>query len=198
MARPRYSTSPDVARCNRRMVRPSVVLPQPDSPNNPSVSPAAISKDTPSTARTSAPLDGKCTLRLRTESSVSAISPHPAARPVVLARHIQGRMFPPAAINYFGAPLGEWALVRPERRYIRRLSGDLKQPPVAAASLGNAAQQRAGVRILWIPEQLRHWSRFHHPPGIHHQHAVGVLGDDPEVVRNQDQGGLAVAPPFAQ
>src|SRR5215831_6560814 len=109
------------------MVRPSVVLPQPDSPNNPSVSPAAISKDTPSTARTTAPLDGKCTFRSRTESNVSGMSPHPAARPVVRARRMQRRMFPPAAIDHFGAALGEWALVLRQRRYIRRLSGDLKQ-----------------------------------------------------------------------
>ena len=35
-------------KCNRE--RPTVVLPQPDSPTNPSVSPGLIAKDTPSTA----------------------------------------------------------------------------------------------------------------------------------------------------
>ena len=63
------------------MERPAVVLPQPDSPTRPSVSPGAMSNEMPSTART-APLTrakspvlmGKCLVRLRTESSGAAAS----------------------------------------------------------------------------------------------------------------------------
>src|SRR5581483_9171170 len=53
------------------------VLPQPDSPTTPSVSPAAIARSTPSTARTMPSSVEKCTLRPRISSS-GAKSHHPA------------------------------------------------------------------------------------------------------------------------
>ena len=49
---PSKSISPDVGSIRRSTQRPVVDLPQPDSPTSPSVSPRAISKSTPSTART--------------------------------------------------------------------------------------------------------------------------------------------------
>jgi hypothetical protein len=48
-------TSPEVGSIRRRMQRPVVLLPQPDSPTTPSVSPGARSKLTPSTACTGRP-----------------------------------------------------------------------------------------------------------------------------------------------
>ena len=64
---PSNQTSPDVGSIRRRMQRPVVLLPQPDSPTTPSVSPASMSKLMPSTActlsttRPSRPaLIGKC------------------------------------------------------------------------------------------------------------------------------------------
>ena len=56
---PRKWTEPEVAGMRRRRVRPTVDLPQPDSPTSPSVSFSAISNDTPSTARTSPTCDRK-------------------------------------------------------------------------------------------------------------------------------------------
>ena len=49
---PSNQTSPAVGSISRRMQRPVVDLPQPDSPTRPSVSPAAMSKLTRSTACT--------------------------------------------------------------------------------------------------------------------------------------------------
>ena len=43
-------TSPDVGSINRKIDRPDVDFPQPDSPTSPSVSPAMISNETSSTA----------------------------------------------------------------------------------------------------------------------------------------------------
>ena len=45
MSRPRYQAWPPVAFSRRRMVRALVVLPQPDSPTRPSVSPRCSSND---------------------------------------------------------------------------------------------------------------------------------------------------------
>ena len=47
---PSSTTWPEVTSNSRRMARPTVDLPQPDSPTSDSVSPRATSKDTPSTA----------------------------------------------------------------------------------------------------------------------------------------------------
>ncbi len=44
---------PEVGSMRRRIMRPSVVFPQPDSPTRPSVSPWVMSSETPLTARTS-------------------------------------------------------------------------------------------------------------------------------------------------
>src|SRR5437764_3900700 len=54
MLRPSKVTSPLVAGISRRMVRPTVVLPQPDSPTRPRVSPGLMAKLTSSTACTQA------------------------------------------------------------------------------------------------------------------------------------------------
>ena len=68
-----------VGSIKRRIVRPKVDLPQPDSPTKPNVSPSSIVKLTPSTALT-APLPrenrpsptGKCFFRLRISSKLMA------------------------------------------------------------------------------------------------------------------------------
>ncbi len=49
-ALPSSTTWPAVMSNSRRIARPTVDLPQPDSPTSDSVSPRAISNDTPSTA----------------------------------------------------------------------------------------------------------------------------------------------------
>src|SRR5207237_783880 len=74
---------PAVGRYSRTRVRPSVVLPLPDSPTRPSVSPDWTSRETPSTARTTptwrrstAPrVIGKWTRRSRTCTSGSVPPP---------------------------------------------------------------------------------------------------------------------------
>ena len=67
---------PSVGSMARKISRPVVVLPQPDSPTRPSVSPWRMKKSTPSTARTCPTTRrskprwmGKCFFKLRTSSS---------------------------------------------------------------------------------------------------------------------------------
>ncbi len=80
MRRPPRCTSPPAMRpggsSRPMMAAPVSDLPAPDSPTTPSTSPAAMSKETPSTAVSVARRVGKTTFRLRTESSgsVAAIS----------------------------------------------------------------------------------------------------------------------------
>src|SRR5690349_477656 len=67
---------PAVGSIKRNRQRPTVDLPQPDSPTSPSVSPAKMSNETPSTARTtsSEPSTGKCFIKPRTLTSVPGIA----------------------------------------------------------------------------------------------------------------------------
>src|SRR5438045_555508 len=78
---PWNQTSPDVGSMRRRIVRPVVDLPQPDSPTRPSVSPGCMSNVTSSTACTRAtsrekspPRMGKYFLRFLTRSRASAMA----------------------------------------------------------------------------------------------------------------------------
>src|SRR5215204_2731653 len=73
---PANKISPAVGSIKRSRQRPTVDLPQPDSPTRPKVSPAKISNETPSTARTtsSEPSTGKCFTRPRTLTSVLRVS----------------------------------------------------------------------------------------------------------------------------
>ena len=81
-----------------RMQRPVVVLPQPDSPTRPSVSPRRIEKLTPSTALTTAGLPprrppppiGKCLTRSRTSRIVS-LTLDPLSYPLASARFALSR-----------------------------------------------------------------------------------------------------------
>src|SRR5688572_23729529 len=79
MSSPSNFTSPEVMSIIFRMAKPVVLLPQPDSPTRPKVSPRRTSNDTPSTAftlptwrRMTAPaITGKWTLRSLTSRTVS-------------------------------------------------------------------------------------------------------------------------------
>jgi hypothetical protein len=53
MSWPSKTIEPSVGSYSRRIARPTVDFPQPDSPTSPSVSPCRMSSETPSTAFTS-------------------------------------------------------------------------------------------------------------------------------------------------
>src|SRR5688572_24476916 len=79
MSSPSNFTSPEVMSIILRMASPVVLLPQPDSPTRPKVSPRRTSNDTPSTAftlptwrRMTAPaMTGKWTFRSLTSRTIS-------------------------------------------------------------------------------------------------------------------------------
>ncbi len=79
MSWPSKTMLPDVGSVNFKIVRPAVVLPHPDSPTKPRVSPACKSNEMPSTALTTdflRSLDfltGKCLVKLVTLRIVSLL-----------------------------------------------------------------------------------------------------------------------------
>src|SRR5262249_8265001 len=110
-----------------------VVLPQPDSPTSPSVSPEPIVKLIPSTALTiprglpkSDPPTGKCFRRSRTASSGLSTSDlllqgHPAAHAAVAVEALLRRLLDAAALDRSRAARMKGASDR-EGRKIRRLA----------------------------------------------------------------------------
>src|SRR5215510_13179812 len=91
MSRPSNAIEPAVGFSCKRISFEVVVLPQPDSPIRPRVSPALTKKSTPSTARTHAGAPpkrrrtGKCLVRPRTSTTGEGIVQEPAARDVAVA-----------------------------------------------------------------------------------------------------------------
>ena len=55
-----------------------------------------------------------------------------------------------------------------------------------AVEPGDRAQQPPRVRVLRVVEDLVERALLDDPPGVHHEHAVGDVGDDAEVVGDQD------------
>src|SRR6516164_410345 len=127
MSFPEIRILPAVGSIKRVTVRPTVVLPQPDSPTRPSVSPGLIVKLTPSTANTvplarwSRPLRiGKCFLRSRTSSTALwsdirvpvEFARAPAGGPMTRQIFFERRIFRAAAILRVRAPWCEHAASR--------------------------------------------------------------------------------------
>src|SRR6266480_5504103 len=83
MSSPRNRIDPAVGFSSMRIIFIVVVLPHPDSPTRPTVSPAPIEYETPSTAFTSPTgfwkmspfMTGKCFFRSRISSNLSLIAP---------------------------------------------------------------------------------------------------------------------------
>src|SRR2546425_4891244 len=110
-----------------------VVLPHPDSPTSPSVSPALIVKSIPSTALTiprvlpkSEPPTGKCFLRSRTSSSRlptrgGLFDRQPALDARAVRHVVLPRLFDPAALHRVLAA-GMEATAERKIREIRRLA----------------------------------------------------------------------------
>src|ERR1017187_1685602 len=97
MSRPSILILPPVGSISRKIVRPTVDLPQPDSPTRPRVSPCAIEKLMPSTANTVPPArcnkpfrTGKCFLRSRTSSTAGRLPLAACASAIAVTEQLGG------------------------------------------------------------------------------------------------------------
>src|SRR5262245_35815968 len=198
-SRPSNRIEPAVgASCNKISFE-VVVLPQPDSPMRPSVSPDPIAKSTPSTAFTEAVSrersprrTGKCFFSPRTSRTGGAMFQKPAACDAAVGKLEVGRLRGRAALHGLATARMEGAPGR-KAREVRRLPGD-RVERLLAAELRHRAQQRARVRMLGIVEQLLHRRLLDDLAGVHHRHPIAHLRDDAQVVRHEDQrhAGLAL------
>src|SRR3982751_3804813 len=90
----RKFTEPPVGLYSCRMARPAVLLPQPDSPTSPSVSPRFTKKSMPSTARTAPTVRRKTPPPRRGKVHLQAFCAerYAAHFALILARHYCGRL----------------------------------------------------------------------------------------------------------
>src|SRR5207302_2994129 len=170
-----------------------VVLPHPDSPMRPSVSPACTVMSTPSTAFThvAAPPNsrrraGKYFLSARTSRTGEDIVQEPAPRDTAVARAKVARLLGHAARHDVGAARME-GTARRKTGQIRRVAADGIER-LLAAELRHRAEQRPRVGMLGSVEELPHRRLLDELAGVHDGDPVAHLRDDAEVVRHEDQG----------
>ena len=196
-----------------------VVLPQPDSPTTPSVLPPSMAKVTPSTARTTPRLaaedaaprremlaeagslqnGGHATLLLSIAALASALgtaSQQRAVRPSSTANSggASSRQRP----NAIGAAGCEGAAGR-QGGEIGRLAFDGGEVVAVVRHARDRAEQRLGVGVRRASMKIcAHRSLLDDPAGIHHGELVAHLGDDAEIVGDEDQRQPVLALQLAQ
>src|SRR3954447_13062310 len=213
MSCPATRMVPSVGSIRRKMARPTVDLPQPDSPTRTSVSPEPIEKLTPSTASTRSGAEkkprrtGKCFFSALTTSTGWAIEPlwtaasvmaapvgcsgMPARGPMARAFFLVGRILRRTALVGARAARRE----RASRRQVgqrRHHAGDFLQATRRGRLAAQQAEPRqrghqaAGVLVLGICEQRAYPRLLHLAPGIHHDDALRSLRHQAEIMGDQD------------
>ena len=83
---------------------------------------------------------------------------------------------------------------------VRWLALDGDQPAILGLRIDprRGVQQRPGVRVARIGQQILRRAFLDHLAGVHHQHARADIGDHAEIVADQDDGGAEVAVQPAQ
>src|SRR5690606_2432781 len=206
MSRPLIRTEPEVGRSSAISTLASVDLPQPDSPAMPSVSPLARSKETPSTAlmapicflKTIPWVRGKCFTRSRTSRIVSPLVAIEDLPPVVagaaahtadlVERGVVGHavVLPVRAARVEGAAGGHV-------EQVRRQALDGVQLLALEVDPRDRLQQPLGVGVGGSLVDVVHGGVLDDAPRVHDSDLVGHVGDDAEVVRDEDHGHVALA-----
>ena len=200
---PSSRISPALSRCRPRMVRPSVVLPQPDSPTSDRISPSLQVE-----------ADAAHRLHRRHRLAQEALAGRRAARTTSRSLRIGGafmriarsalrRRCPPgpaaagAALQTardVGAARREPAAGRRrERRRHRARNADER-----GRAVGMAGEQRARVGMRRRVEDRQHRARLDRLAGIDDAEIVAQLGDDAEIVGHEQQRDAELAHQLAQ
>ncbi len=76
----------------------------------------------------------------------------------------------------------------------RRLARDRLEPLLVRVDPGEAVHEADRVRVPWRVEDREDVAELDDPARVHDDDAVGELRDEPEVVRDEDDRGVASAP----
>src|SRR5258708_2975835 len=208
-SRPSNLIEPEGGSPSRISVRPSVDLPQPDSPTSPTVCPGRTSRSTPSTActwpvtRCSTPCRiGKCltTARALTNGTTELTSALLMCGPDRIARAAfdqptrgllrtcvhQLRILTQAPVERIVAARRKPTTSRPGQRIGHDPAYYLQLFCLRHPEQWYRVQQRFGIRMLRTPKHIRSRAPLDHPTCIHHGDVVAHFGHDAEVVRDQN------------
>src|SRR2546427_4287724 len=193
MSRPSNAIAPAVGVSCSKISLEVVVLPHPDSPMRPSVSPPSMANSTPSTALThvaprpkSGRRPGKYFFSPWISRTGEGIAHEPAPRDAAVREAEIVRLLGRAARDGLRAARMKGAAPW-QTCQIWGLAGDRVQG-LLAAELRHRAQQGARVRMLGVVEELAHRPLLDDLAGVHHRDPVAHLRDDTQVVRHEDQG----------
>src|SRR5438034_747206 len=220
MLRPLNNTSPAEGRSSRRIERPSVDLPQPDSPTRPIVSPWRMARSTPSTARTwpttrltTPERTGNQVLSPRTSISGSAGVQRARFPRCVASAGIRIQALPRLrhpAPRELGSNLAELRLVGRAALDRERAAGlkltsarklshvrgraydRLERLVLGRVEAGDGAQERPGVWVLRMDEHILRRALFDYAAGVHDDHSIAHAGHDAQVVRDEDRRGAVI------
>ena len=197
---PSKKTWPPVGSISRRIVRPSVDLPQPDSPTSPSVSPRRTARSTPSTAwtcatvlRQQALLDREVLLDARAPRpgcrSAGAVRPcahcsrnrrsgRGLARPCSQSQHadswspsrVERRQLLEAAVEGVVAARREAAALRPVERARHVAADHAQRLGLRHPEHRDRLEQRLGVRVLRRAEDVLDRPALDDPAAVHDGH----------------------------
>ena len=78
------------------------------------------------------------------------------------------------------------------------LDGDQAAVLSLGVNAGGGVQERPGVGVARVGQQFFGGAFLYHFASIHHQHARADIGDDTEVVADQDDGGTEIGVELAQ
>src|SRR5262245_53983602 len=181
--------------------RAVVVLPQPDSPTSPTISPGAMSKKIPSTARKTGALLRRPSRYILVSSRTRRMG-SPIGPPGVFARQRQlacpvagGRVTGPSIVDgiqcwqRLGADIDGVPTAGPEGAPVdplagtRWLAGNLREarrPGLPDAGYGG--EQPSTVRVPWPREQGISGRGFNNAAGVHHHGGIGEALHDTDVV----------------
>src|SRR5581483_5488694 len=192
----------------RSTARPVVVLPDPDSPTSPSVSPRRIEKVTSSTARIVVRLPPQkpppptvySTASPSTASSASGdwLPGDAGCVDAFTAERMPARHLPSVSVRperRHGLTGGGGAVAaRLERAagrrsgHVRRQAVDADEPRADDVEPRSRAQEAGRVRVRGAFEDLVRAAHLHDLPAVHDRHPPADAGDDAEVVRDQQDG----------
>ena len=95
-----------------------------------------------------------------------------------------------APVTAIFAPRVERAVLRPLRRHRRQTVNRNQDAVFRIIQAGNGAEQRAGVRVLGVVENLLAGGCFHHMPAVHDVDAFRIARHQPQIVRHHDDGSV--------
>src|SRR5690349_14504229 len=201
-SRPFSQISPAVSRWMPSIVRPSVDLPDPDSPTMPKISPRRTARSTPSTARmVREPRDSKrrCVNQVFNPAtrSIGSLEVMRGGFGSRLARRVREQRAgyergvseignPRPRITAFVRYVRAARLIAASRWRVERRGHGARDTGEAARAARMAGEQGPGIWMLRPLEQVCGRPEFDRLAGVHDAHEIAELGHDAEVVRDEE------------